>query len=175
MALEDGWVRGHLDSTFLGNDGELHVVDFKSISTRGLDRVGRDGVDYAYRCQMNAYMEATGLRTWGLLVYMNKNTQHLAEYVVPYDPMLVEAIRARFLRVLRSTPEALPEREHKQVPEMVRKHPTGRWVLPWECGYCAWKGPCWGVGEPTEFRGSKPVWVVEAPEEAVVSASGVTR
>src|SRR3990167_7222855 len=156
---------GHIDGT-IEADGALHVIDFKSINTRGFARLATEGVSYEYRCQLNAYMEAAELRTWGLVVYMDKNTQHLAEYRVEYDAALVEEIRQRFLRVLRSTPDALPEREHAPVQEMARKRATGRWVLPWQCSYCAWKRPCWGVDEPAEFRGDRPVWVVEPPEAA---------
>ena len=143
-------VPGHIDGT-IEADGALHVIDFKSINTRGFARLATDGVSYEYRCQLTAYMEAAALRMWALVVYMDKNTQHLAEYRVDYDAALVDEIRRGFMRVLRSAPDALPEREYAAVPEAVRKRATGRWVLPWQCGYCAWKRPCWGVDEPAEL------------------------
>lgn len=176
MALPDAgeefaWVRGHLDGTVLASDGEKHVFDFKSIATLGFNRVEREGTEYAYRCQMNAYMEATGLRTWAIVVYMDKNTQHLHESIVPYDAGIVDEIRARFLRVVRSTPAELPPREHVAKAEVVRKAATGKWVLPWECAYCQFKKPCWGVGEP-DIKSGKPVWYVEPPKVEAV-AGGV--
>lgn len=160
MLIDGVQVPGHLDGTFDGDDGARHVLDFKSINSRGFARVVETGTEYQYRCQMHAYMEATGLKTFALVVYENKDTQHLHEDRVEYDERIAGEVRARFERVLRSTPEALPEREHQPVAEMVRKKPTGRFVLPWPCAYCAWKGPCWGLSEPTEFKGDRPVWVI---------------
>jgi len=153
-------VVGHIDGTFDGDDGARHVLDFKSINSLGFDRVVDGGTEYAYRCQMNAYMEAMELRTWALIIYENKDTQHLHEDRVEYDAAIVEEVRARFRRVTASTAETHPEREHFPIAEMFRKKPTGRFVLPWQCAYCAWKKPCWGVSEPTTFRGSRPVWVI---------------
>ena len=163
LEVEGRAIPGHIDGTF-EEGGVRHVVDFKSINTLGFDRVQRDGTDRAYRAQVTAYMEAAGLQTFAVVAYLNKNTQHLHEDVIPYDSMLVAEIRDRFKRVVQSTKDVLPDREHRQIPEVIRKKATGRWVLPWECGYCGHKRTCWGVETPEFSGGGRPIWVVDAPK-----------
>ena len=165
MSVNGTGITGHLDGTIL-SEGAQHVIDFKSISTRGMDRVKMDGPPYEASCQVNAYMEAADLKTWALLVYYDKNTSHLYECTVEYDPVIVKQIRSRFKRVIDSTVDSLPERAHELVMEMVRRKPTGQWILPWQCSYCAWKRPCWGVKEPEYGVGGRPVWVVDRSSES---------
>jgi hypothetical protein len=171
-------VSGHIDGRLV-LDGVEWLLEIKSISTDGFMFAAKDGPDYSYLAQANAYMAATGVpRT--LFIFCDKNDQELCEFVVLLKPELVEEIKQRFRRVAASTPEALPDREHAPIAEkgdwrggcapaftpaeLITKKgwykPTGRKILPWQCGYCDFHRQCWGVGDPEIVKG-KPVWVVE--------------
>ena len=171
-------VSGHIDG-IVQIDGKDWLLEIKSIATDSFIYAAKDGPDYSYLGQSNAYMAARGLdRT--VFVYCDKNDQDLCEPVVLANPVILQQVKDRLHRVAASTPDNLPEREHAPVAEkgawrggkaplgtpseLVTKSgwykPTGRKILPWQCGYCDFHRHCWGVGEP-EFAKGKPVWVVE--------------
>lgn len=62
--------------------------------------------------------------------------------------------------------ENITDADGKRVTELKANgywRETGRKVLPWQCAYCPFKGPCYGDRlKPIELDEDKPVWVVEA-------------
>jgi len=127
LEVEPGFtVPGHIDGVLEAPDGPV-LLDIKSASDRSArSMVGY--VPYKYRAQVNAYLEATGLRRGALVVY-NKNTSEITTLPVDYDPEVVEQVKRRFRAVRDSTPESLPPREHIFESQ--------------ECRYCPFRERCW--------------------------------
>lgn len=162
-------VEGHLDGIVEMADGPA-LIDIKTMSRAGFEQTQRDGVSYEYRAQLNAYMEATGIRRAYLWAYC-KDTSHRTVFAVRYDPALVEEVKERFRRVLRSSPEALPEREFTPQAEIRKGQPSGREYLPWQCSYCSYNESCWaGTGFVKVIENGKPRWIRPAqPQLAEVA------
>jgi hypothetical protein len=185
-------IAGHPDGLYQEQDGTYSLVSIKSINTRGYERVELEGPPYEAVCQETAYMAALGIYKARFLYY-NKNTSHIADdWMVDFSPTLHAEIVKRWEGVLSATPPSLPEPEYQAEPETewVRglkgkmspgnptdadgKHitevkangywrETGRKVLPWQCGYCPFKKPCYGESlQPVDLESDKPVWVVAA-------------
>ena len=164
---EDGWlhlhVPGHIDGVLELADGPA-LLDIKSTSTRSFTEKIKEGPGYEYSAQLNAYMDATGIHRAWLWLY-NKETSHRATVPVPYDPRIVEEVKARFRRAALSTPEELPPREHAPKQELRKGQPTGREYLPWQCAYCAFVQLCWKPeGFELVFENNKPRWLRQAEE-----------
>ena len=114
----------------------------------------------------------------------------IAEWIVPYDPSLVDNLheRRRLAQVVYLSAlsfEAVPElefvrgktldpaqafahgvpvpREDKNGKVIGHDVPTGRMILPTYCGYCAYKAPCW-PGAALDADDGKPVWTVQEQE-----------
>lgn len=128
LEVEPGFtVPGHIDGVLETDQGPL-LLDIKSASDKSAQMMVNSGIPYDYRAQVNAYLEATGIRKGALVVY-NKNTSEITTLPVDYDPAVVTQVRERFQAVRRSTPEELPEREHDRDS--------------FACRYCPFKGRCW--------------------------------
>lgn len=160
--VEDvGLIEGHCDGIIELADRQV-FVDIKTSSQSGFDEMVKNGPSYDYLCQLNAYMDAAGIHEAYLWLYC-KNTSRRHVVPVPYDPRILQEVRARFKRVFDSTPDQLPEREHKAVAEVRKKVPTGREYLPWQCTYCAFTGPCWShEGFQMVIENNKPRWIRDA-------------
>jgi len=128
LEVEPGFtVPGHIDGVLETAEGPL-LLDIKSASDKSAQIMVNSGIPYEYRAQVNAYLEATGIRKGALVVY-NKNTSEITTLPVNYDPEVVEQVKKRFRAVRRSSPEELPEREHH--------HDS------FACRYCPFRGRCW--------------------------------
>jgi CRISPR/Cas system-associated exonuclease Cas4 (RecB family) len=128
LEVEPGFtVPGHIDGVLESAEGPL-LLDIKSASDKSAQIMVNSGMPYDYRAQVNAYLEATGIRRGALVVY-NKNTSEITTLPVDYDPVVVAEVRERFRKVRGSTPKELPEREHE--------HDS------FACRYCPFKGRCW--------------------------------
>jgi len=112
-------IPGHLDGLVQEPGKEMMLVnqEIKSINTLGFDRLDREGPDYGYVCQAHGYMKALGLKRTRIL-YMNKNTSHLDEWVIEYSEELMQDIEQRFAEVIRATADNLPLREYAAEDEM---------------------------------------------------------
>ena len=155
---DDVRVAGHIDGLITIND-EVCILDIKSINTRGFKEI-QDGVMRPdYEAQVNAYMDATGINK-AVLWFYNKDTSHRHAVMMHYDPAVVESVRARFQRVLSSTPDSLPAREYSPQAEVSRGKMTGREYLPWQCNYCPFTERCWSSqGFKLEIDKGKPRWL----------------
>lgn len=131
-------------------NGEEYLVEIKSSSDYGFKKTLKGDLDYSYACQAIAYQRATGVHKT-LFLYYNKNTSHLQELVLNYDEKIWKEIEARFLKVLASTPESLPEREYG---------PNAKGKLSWVCTYCAACQLCWPNAEIEFDKNNKPQVIV---------------
>ena len=158
------YVPGHVDGVIALGD-ERVILDIKSINTRGFKEVINGVPRHDYIAQVNGYMHATGMNK-AVLWFYNKDTSHRAAILVERDEEVVNEVRRRFLSVIASTPESLPERQYSWEWEISRGKRTGRQYLPWQCNYCPFVERCWeGTGFGLVFDKGKPRWMREAPEE----------
>lgn len=157
-------VPGHVDGVLEFDDGPV-LVDIKTTSTRSFGEMVKEGPSYEYRAQLNAYMEATGIHQAWLWLY-NKETSHRAAVPVPYDPRIVEEVKARFRRAALATPDNPPPREYAPKQELRKKEPTGREYLPWQCSYCSFTSRCWSSeGFEMVLENNKPRWLRNTTSE----------
>jgi hypothetical protein len=174
-------IDGHPDGLYQEVSGLLTVPDLKSINPIGFNRVSEEGPDYGNVCQTSGYAKALDVPSARLLYY-NKATSHLDEWIFDYSPALWEEIESRFAGVIHSTADALPAREYEPEAETewvkgksglggerlkvvdIKKNgywrETGRKILGYPCSYCPFKEPCFGA--KMEMDGNAPVWVMEA-------------
>jgi hypothetical protein len=134
-------VPGHIDGVVDTAEGPF-IIDIKTANTKSFNDMARNGPRDDYVAQLNAYMEATGIKQAFLWLY-NKDTSHRMVLPVAYDEEVVKRVKTRFLNALKSTPDSLPEREYGPQEEIRNKKPTGRLYLPWQCSYCAFVQMCW--------------------------------
>lgn len=134
-------VVGHIDGILDLQDGPM-LIDIKSASSFGFEEAERNGASYEYTAQLNAYMEATGIKRAALWMF-NKNNGVRQIIPVQYKPELVAAIKQRFMKAATSSLGLMPKREHAPEVEMSRKQPTGYERLPWNCKYCSFVQVCW--------------------------------
>lgn len=74
-------LRGTADAIASNGDG----LEYKSINERGFARLATFGPDKKHIEQIHAYDLALDLKKWRL-IYENKNTQDIAEFVIEIDP-----------------------------------------------------------------------------------------
>lgn len=134
-------VPGHIDGVVDTAEGPF-IIDIKTANTKSFNDMARNGPRDDYVAQVNAYMEAAGIKQAFLWLY-NKDTSHRIVLPVTYSEEVVKRVKTRFLNALKSTPDSLPEREYSPQEEIRNKKPTGRLYLPWQCSYCAFVQMCW--------------------------------
>jgi len=118
-------VKGHTDGLLM-EPGEVLLAEFKSMSSYAFDRFVEGYIDDSYIAQYNTYLSALGIKRC-VFVGLNKDNGVLHEMVITIDPLVVESARTNLLKVLKSTPEALPERPYL---------PDEKGFYPWQCAYC---------------------------------------
>ena len=128
-------VKGHTDGLLI-EPGEVLLVEFKSMSSYAFERFQDGFIDDSYISQYNTYLSALGV-TRCVFVGLNKDNGVLHEMVITRDEAIVELARMNLLKVLKSTPETLPERPEKYGPDE-------KGYLRWECSYC----PAWETCRP---------------------------
>ena len=134
-------VSGHIDGVVNTVEGPF-IIDIKTANAKSFNDMARNGPRDDYVAQVNAYMEATGIKQAFLWLY-NKDTSHRMVLPVTHDEEVVKRVKTRFLNAFKSTPDSLPEREYSPQEEIRNKKPTGRLYLPWQCSYCAFVQMCW--------------------------------
>ena len=136
LTIGDKEIFGHPDG-FVVDEGEILLVEVKSMNDKGYDRFEKGTIDEGHIFQMNANMEAAGVNR-AVYVAFNKNTSVLGERVVHKDPDIVSLLRNNLYSVLCSTPDSLPERPFQ---------PNEKGTLPWQCLYCAHHKTCWPAAQ----------------------------
>ncbi len=110
------------------SDGkDLYVLDIKSINSFGFKSLAapkEENVD-----QVQLYMHYFRIPK-GILLYVNKDTQDLKEFISPYDERRVKA--------LLGTLETLKTQiDGDIIPDRLPEYPKG-----WQCEYCSFRGVC---------------------------------
>lgn len=144
-------IKGHIDGILETEEGPV-ILDIKTANAKSFAEMLKNGPRDDYVAQVNAYMEATGVRKAYLWLY-NKDTSTRAVLPVVYSPLVVEKVRSRFRNALYSTKDNLPEREYEPQQEIRKGQPTGRLYLPWQCSYCPFVSLCWPDFQPVVEAG----------------------
>lgn len=189
---------------FVFQDGqELIGGEIKSMSDFAFLRfqngtTANPGLDESYLAQVEVNLRALNLQRW-LVVGYRKETSHLHEQLITRNDERWQRINAN-LAMARS--DLLPDRPYKLDAECsgcdgTGKTPTGRehkscqgtgqepggpFLPTFPCGYCAYKGECWGGRLELVMRRGKPRWRAMQSQEhgmhsrahAAASASVVT-
>jgi len=109
----------------LGN--ELYVVDFKSMNSmvfKNLQEAKAENVN-----QLQLYLHFFKIPK-GILLYVNKDTLELKEFLINYNPTLVQAL-LKDLAILKSKLNA------NIIPQRLPEYPEN-----WQCQYCQFKEIC---------------------------------
>jgi len=119
-------VSGRADAIItLGN--ELYVVDFKSMNSmifKNLQGAKEENIN-----QLQLYLHFFKIPK-GLLLYVNKDTLELKEFLINYNPTLSQAL-LKDLTVLKSKLDA------NIIPQRILEYPDN-----WQCQYCQFKEIC---------------------------------
>lgn len=153
-------VTAHVDGWGLRNsDNRWELIECKSAADYGYELFITNGPgDYLKQSTVNLWtdkaieLKANSVRFF----YLKKNTGHLWDRVFQYDEELFNDIIEEY-RLANDIKE--PKRPHVPKIETFRRKPTGRKVLPWQCGYCPYTSTCWKGEASMEFKNGKPVWV----------------
>lgn len=106
---------------------ELYVLDIKSMNSmifKGLDSPKEENIG-----QVQLYMHYFQIPK-GILLYVNKDTQELKEFVVSYDKKLAESL-------LKGLKELKTKIDSNIIPERMEGYPEN-----WQCRYCQFKEIC---------------------------------
>jgi len=119
-------ISGRADAIITLNNG-LYVVDFKSMNSlvfKKLDAPKPDNIN-----QLQLYMHFFKIPK-GILLYINKDTSELKEFVINYDPALCQKLLDD-LAVLKTKIEA-----------NILPLPLPDYSDNWQCRYCQFKEIC---------------------------------
>lgn len=118
----------------LGN--ELYVVDFKSLNSlvfKTLEAPKEDNVN-----QIQLYLHFFKIPK-GILLYINKDTLELKEFIIEYNPALAE-------KLLKDLIQLKEKIDANIVPARLNSFPTG-----WQCQYCQFLKIC-ELASPGEIK-----------------------
>lgn len=117
-------------------DGKPYVVEIKSISQYKFQKLAAPEQDHMKQIQLYLhYFKITD----GIVIYEDKNTQELKEFLVKYDSRLVQDVLEEF--------EALKEQIKKDaIP------PAPKNLERWRCEYCEYHNECRRI-EKSKLKG----------------------
>ncbi len=119
-------VSGRADAILCINN-ENYVLDIKSMNSMVFNRMTAPKEENVYQLQL--YMHFFKIDK-GILLYIDKDKQELKEFIVHYDPQLVENLLAK-LEDLRKKIES------ETVPPVLPDYPDN-----WQCNYCQFRAIC---------------------------------
>lgn len=191
----------HPDGRYVQTDHVQYNVEIKSCDSRTFDAwLANGGPDDQWGYRTQASVECAAWIEYGhqvagtLFLAVSTGTRQgsIAEFLLPYEPELVEAWQSRRNEAQGETVPAIPFGSEPQtnfmrgkechtdwfahgepVPRKNEKGSiygwdvlTGREVVPLPCTYCDFmKWHCWEKAE-MEMDGTKPVWIVPAKTHA---------
>jgi len=124
-------ISGRADAILtLGN--ELYVVDFKSMNSmifKNLSSAKEENIN-----QLQLYLHFFKIPK-GILLYINKDTLELKEFIINYNPTLAQAL-LKDLSILKNKLDA------NIVPQRIPGYPEN-----WQCQYCQFKEICSAAGD----------------------------
>lgn len=158
-------VTAHVDGWGKRNcDGQWELIEVKSAADYGFEEFKDNGPgDYmkqAVVCLSTGKAKELGANDVRYF-YLKKNTGHLWDRVHAFDEALFQDVVEEF-KIANG--EAEPKAPYVGMPELFRSKPTGRFVLPWQCGYCAFTQHC----HPTavvEMKNGKPKYYIPEKKE----------
>jgi len=112
-------------------DNELYVVDFKSMNSmifKNLTEPKEDNVN-----QIQLYLHFFKIPK-GILLYINKDTLELKEFLVEYNPVIAK-------KLLFELTELKKKIDKNVIPERLPDYPKN-----WQCQYCQFKEICSKAG-----------------------------
>ncbi len=112
-------------------EGRDYVVDIKSISSNGFRVLNKPSEEYIYQLQL--YLHFFQI-SQGILLYVNKDTQDLKEFVLDYDQQLCHWL-------MDGLEELGAKIESNLVPVRL-----GDWPSNNQCRYCPYKEVCSMIG-----------------------------
>lgn len=120
-------ILGHADG-IIRIGGRKYLLEIKTINDRGFTMTTE--VQPAHKKQIHAYMRALGLDA-AVVLYYNKNTQNMKEFVVPYDEAYYrKEVRGRIRHFNRAV-------EHHFLPAREGEIPT-----KYPCMFCGFSRLC---------------------------------
>lgn len=114
-------------------EGKPYVVEIKSIGSYKFGKLQEPEPDHMKQIQL--YMHYFKIQD-GILLYEDKDKQNLKEFVVKYDPFLVQEALEKFK-------ELKGQIDKNVVP------PIPLDIEPWRCEYCDYREECQKVGTQT--------------------------
>lgn len=125
-------ISGRADA-IISVDGVPYVVDIKSISGRlNMEKMEKPHLEHYYQVQL--YLHYFKIKK-GILLYVNKDTQELKEFIFDYNPELVEKLLDWFQNLKEKI-------ESDIVPPRLPDYPKN-----WQCSYCPYKEICKIAGQ----------------------------
>ncbi len=119
-------ISGRADA-IISNGKELHVLDIKSMNSmifRNLQQPKEENVN-----QIQLYLHYFKIKK-GILLYVNKDTQELKEFVVNYNKTQVQSLLSELADLkIKINSNTVPSR-------------ISNWPSDWQCKYCQFKGLC---------------------------------
>lgn len=153
----DGWGKRNLD-------GKWELIEVKSAADYGFEEFKESGPgDYlkqAMVCLSTGKAKELGADEVRYF-YLKKNTGHLWDRLHPFDAALYADVVEEYKL---ANGEAEPKAPFVAMPETFRGKPTGRLVLPWQCGYCAYISRCRPEAQ-LEFKSGKPKYYMPETKE----------
>lgn len=119
-------ISGRADA-IISDGRDLYVLDIKSMNSMIFDRLQEpkeENID-----QLQLYLHYFKVPK-GILLYVNKNTLHLKEFLVPYDEQ-------RALTLLSSLKDIKEKIDSDVIPGRIATYPQD-----WQCKYCQFKNIC---------------------------------
>jgi len=123
-------ISGRADAIITLNN-ELYVVDFKSMNSmvfKNLDQPKEDNLN-----QIQLYLRYFKIPK-GILLYINKDTLELKEFLVEYNPTVAQ-------KLLKDLSELKIKIDSNIVPDRIPDYPEN-----WQCQYCQFKEICATAG-----------------------------
>lgn len=135
VVLKDPSIQGHCDG-ILRINGVLYVLELKTINSYSFGRL--DGPEFEHKQQAMTYMYVLRKKPryanlqWAAIVYFDKGTSQLKEYVVRYD---AEFMEQNVVTEIKRFHEAL---DLKKIPNRISEDPTKR-----PCAECPYHDLCY--------------------------------
>lgn len=153
-------VTAHVDGWGCRNsDGQWELIEIKSAASYGYDSFIENGPgDYLKQASVN--MRTERAKELGVnsvrFFYLRKDTGNIYDRVFNFSEELFQEVTEEY-KIANGDEE--PVRPYKAKVETFRSKPTGRKVLPWQCGYCSYTQTCWKEEAVKEFKNGKPLWI----------------
>lgn len=149
-------VTAHVDGWGKRNaDGCWELIEVKSAADYGFEEFKENGpgayLKQAAVCLMTGKAQELGAKQVRYF-YLKKNTGHLWDRLHDIEELLIRDVVEEYAI---ANGEDEPKAPYVATPETFRSKPTGRFVFPWQCGYCAFIKDCHPTVE-MEIKNGKP-------------------